>query len=333
MLDISDIRRKSIDLRGLADIRLVRLEDGPGRGQRLLQARTPQGLFLEVAVDRGFDILSLRYRGQNLGWNSAVQHPYPAFPHDLEHGLGFLRNFDGFLATCGLDHHGVGREGSAERFRYPLRETLVHPLHGRIASVPARLNGYGIRWTDRPAIWAEGTIRQAAVFGEVLELQRRIELPLEGDGFTIRDEVVNLGYRPTPHGILYHFNFGYPLLDEGTRLVGDFGDLADALHQAPPVPADDAVEIVHVWQPSGSDGRVRVGLVNPDLDGGLSVTLNYDSAALPKLGLWRCFQSGIYALGIEPLVGPGSSEAPDILEAGEARTYSIEVQVSRPPEA
>jgi len=47
-------------------------------------------------------------------------------------------------------------------------------------------------------LWAEGVIRQAAVFAEVLELRRKIEVRASERGFMVRDEVVNVGFDPPP---------------------------------------------------------------------------------------------------------------------------------------
>lgn len=48
-----ELQEKTPDFRGVADIRLVTMEDGPGRGQRLLIARNASGVSFEIAVDRG----------------------------------------------------------------------------------------------------------------------------------------------------------------------------------------------------------------------------------------------------------------------------------------
>lgn len=58
-----ELLKKTPDLRAIADIRLATLEDGPARGQRLLIARNATGIAFEVALDRGFDISSLSFRG------------------------------------------------------------------------------------------------------------------------------------------------------------------------------------------------------------------------------------------------------------------------------
>jgi hypothetical protein len=48
--------------------RLVRLADGGGNGSRLLQVWTAGGLCFDVAVDRGFDIYRVIYRGRTIDW-------------------------------------------------------------------------------------------------------------------------------------------------------------------------------------------------------------------------------------------------------------------------
>ena len=65
--------------------------------------------------------------------------------------------------------------------------------------------------------WAEGEIRQAAIFAEHLRLTRRIEADLGGREFRLTDTVRNAGFDLTPHMFLYHINVGWPLLEEGTR--------------------------------------------------------------------------------------------------------------------
>lgn len=70
-----ELQRRTADLRSVADIRLTSLEDGPGRGQRLLIARNAHGVAFEVAVDKGFDIAGLSFRGTNIGWHSPCRWP------------------------------------------------------------------------------------------------------------------------------------------------------------------------------------------------------------------------------------------------------------------
>ena len=69
-----------------------------------------------------------------------------------------------------------------------------------------------------------------AVFGENLVLTRRIEAQLGGRAIAILDRVENRGFRPTPHMLLYHFNFGWPLLDQGSRFLAPVRTIVHAGH-------------------------------------------------------------------------------------------------------
>ena len=135
--------------------------------------------------------------------------------------LSWLRSFSGLVVTAGLDHTLFTAEVDAAQYRYPFRKSVWNGLHGRIANIPARLLGYGEEWRspDTCTLWAEGEVRQAAVFGEHLRLRRRIEADLGGNAIRLTDTVTNHGSDPTPHMLLYHINLGWPLVDAGTRLV------------------------------------------------------------------------------------------------------------------
>ncbi len=301
--DFSDLElaAKSPDLRALAELRLVRLEDGPGRGQRLLIGRNAAGIGFEVAVDRGFDLSALSVNGLQLGWHSQNQMRFPPQLASSENGYGFLRNFDGFLVSCGLDYYGAPRRAAGDTTVSPHRPERDFPQHGELSTLQAHLAGYGVD-ADAGILWCEGVVRQSGVFGDVLERHRRIELPLGGRTVSISDRVTNCGFNPAPHALLYHFNFGYPLLDATTELTGAFGDFAARFAALPPAPRPETREIVdHLTLPPDAKGDLVVGLRNPALgSGGVGVELAYRQAELPDLLVWRSYQSGVFALGIEP---------------------------------
>jgi hypothetical protein len=318
------------DLRSLADIRLVVQEDGPGRGQRLLIARNAAGLAFEVALDRGFDITELMFRGTNLGWHSPNQRPFPTFHPDAEGGWAFLRNMDGFLVTCGLDHFGGPATIDSSHYINPHRSETSLPQHGRISTARAKLEGYAVD-AQRDLVWCEGTVRQAILFGGVLELRRRITVPIFGDTITLVDTVSNLGFRPTPHALLYHFNIGYPLLDEKLSLVGFPADFRAEFAKTSVVPRDDAVETVdRVAITPDENGTVRAGVVNRQILGEPELEFSYLQSELPELIVWRCYQSGIFALGIEPATKASSEDgrpvAMQLLAAREQRRYEIRIR-------
>lgn len=328
----AELRQRTVDGRGLADIRLLQVEDGPGRGQRLLVVRNAAGIGFEIAVDRGFDISSATWRGINLGWNSANGMPWPPNSVDAEEGVGFYRNFDGFLVTCGLDHIGGARRDNADRYIHKHRKQVFNPLHGRISSQRATISGYGIDWnTDAPTIWAEGVVRQSSVFGENIVLRRRIAVEVFGQTIHIDDVVENRGFRPTPHAILYHLNFGYPFLDQATEISGDLScDISLAFNGEDKRPRDNFVDYYQEAPIASNLSTASVELCNTTLLGGTHARLSFPRKALPSFGIWRAFQSGVYAVALEParrFDPDGTSDDSITLGAGETAEYEIEIEI------
>lgn len=316
-MEINEITRRSAHGRALADLKLVTVADGPGTGGRLLQLRTPAGLAADIALDRGGDLLRLSWKGREVGWHSAAMAPHPSPNTDAEHGLGFLRGFDGFIVTCGLDHHGLPAETSADDACYPPRDVHVHPLHGRISTARADLVTKEIDW-QAGEIVIRLVIRQTSVFGENLELQRDYRFALEQGDIILTDRVTNRGFRPARHGILYHVNVGFPVLCETARLTGEHWELAKLMEMGA-LPKDDHVENVDV-APSPPDGQIGLR------GGGVDLSLRYDPSCLPVTALWRAFQSGTYALGLEPQTDL-SDKSTALLAAGEERGYRLHISV------
>lgn len=312
------------DLRGLADIRLVTVEDGPGRGQRLLVGRNAGGITFEIAVDRGFDVSGLSFKGTNIGWHSPVQMAYPARDPSSENGWGFLRNIDGFMVTCGLDHYSRPHETNVEHFNHPHLKTRDMPLHGRIATEKARLCSYGVN-PDTCEVFGEGVVRQVSLFGEILELRRRVIVPLFESELRIEDRVTNRGFRPSHHAINYHLNFGYPFLDQHLTVQGLPEPVGSIVNEMCPMPHDGYGEKVDVVDSRLTPHAPLVSLRSQQ--SGNLVELSYSQSSLPKLAIWRAYQSGVFALGVEPRTDLRPADA-QLLQAGETKSYSLAITCS-----
>ena len=93
------------DLRQLASVRRIVLDDGPERGVRALAFSTGGGLDFWVLADRSLDIGPLWFRGAQLAWQAPSGFASPALLNRLEDGgRGMERWFSGLLMTCGLEH-------------------------------------------------------------------------------------------------------------------------------------------------------------------------------------------------------------------------------------
>ena len=336
----TEIERHTGGLGQFAGVRLMTLGDGVERGVRMLEFRSGSGLRFTVLLDRAMDIADCEHQGRALGWHSPSGFRNPGL-HDAEgeNGFGWLRGFSGLMVTCGLDHILFLDDMPAEDYVYKPRQVISQPLHGRVGAIPARLTGYGEWWDgDDCILWAEGVIRQGTVFGEHLELHRRIECDLGGNAIRLTDRVVNRGFYRTPHMFLYHINVGHPVLAEGARYVAPIRDVIWAAHEAEyrkqrvgyrnmPAPQDNFHE--QVWQhemAADADGEVPVALINEAQGLGLMMTTRKDQ--FPCQYEWQNLQAGQYALGLEPstnhVTGPaGARERGEMirLNHGEERRY------------
>lgn len=296
-----------------AGVRLMTLGDGVERGIRMLEFRSGTGLRFTVLIDRAFDIAECDYRGMAIGWNSPSGFKHPGLlEYEGEGGLAWMRAFSGLMITCGLDHILFMYDEPAGHFVYGPRKTVSHSLHGRVATIPATLNGYGERWDgDELYLWAEGSVMQGTVFGEHLEMIRRIEIKAGTNDIRISDRVINRGFYRTPHMFCYHINVGHPVLAEGSRYVAPVKDVVWAAHagadyrkqgvgyRSMPKPRLNFHE--QVWQhemATEANGEVPVMLVNDALGIGFEVITHKDQ--FPCMYEWQNLQSGQYALGIEP---------------------------------
>ncbi len=295
-----------------AGVRLMTLEDGVERGIRMLEFRTGTGLRFTVLVDRAMDIGDCEYRGMGIGWQSPAGFRHPGLhEYEGEGGLGWLRSFSGLMVTCGLDHILFMYDAPADNYVYAPREKVSHSIHGRVGTIPAKLTGYGEAWDgDRCTLWAEGVVAQGTVFGEHLEMHRRIEVEVGANDIRLTDRVVNRGFYRTPHMFCYHINVGHPVLEEGARYLAPIADVVWAAHaetydaqgvgyRAMPGPQTDFHE--QVWQhelAADDQGEVPTALVNDRLGLGMMVVTRKDQ--FPCQYEWQNLQSGQYALGIEP---------------------------------
>ncbi len=286
------------DIRQLADIRLCELNDGPGRGVRLAEFKTGSGFSFTVLLDRGLDIHEANYRGMALAWQSADGITAPSLFEP--EGVGWLRTFHGgWLNTCGLTNAGApGRDELGE-----------YGLHGRISNLPAQLLGCGGRWRgDDYELWLTASVRETSVFGFNLQLTRRLTANLGDSVLQIADTIENLGDRPAPFMLLYHCNFGFPLLAEGSRVVINQKSVRprDAAAQAgldrhlvmEAPQAGYAEQVFFHAAQAAQDGMVTAALINEGLQ--LAGYVSYRQRELPELIQWKQMGAGTYALGLEP---------------------------------
>ena len=331
-----EIMRRVGSLSQVGGVRVSALEDGATRGVRVAEVETGSGLSFVVLLDRGMDIGACKYRGAALAWESTVGPVHPSYAE--RPGLGWLRTFHGgLIAGCGLTTAGAPSVDEGQELG----------LHGRLSLLPASEVWASGAWRgDTYEMWVRGKMRETGVFAENLTLTRRIWANLGESRLCVRDLVANEGFEPAPHMILYHVNFGFPLLDEGTELIAPSrrvtprdavaapGLDGHARYEAPIVGYQEQV-FYHDMAPS-DDGYVTVLLANRGFDGGrgLGISLRYRQAELPRFTQWKMVGAGTYVTGLEPgnclVEGRDKDRARGILqflEPGEQREYLLEIGV------
>ena len=333
-----ELLRKIGNISQVGGTRSVELQEGSERGVRAIDFDTGTGFRFTVLPDRGMDVFSASYCGCSLCWHSPTGAVAPAFYEP--HGIGWLRNFyGGLVVTCGLTQVGQPCEDDNEDLG----------IHGRVSNIPARNVSHGTRWEgDDCILFAEGSVIEARLFGPQLKLTRRIKAKLGEDRFFIDDVVQNIGYEPSPHMILYHCNIGYPVLDDGSRLIVPSEsatpineDTAHDLEYANftgPSPNYSERVYDHKLKPD-ADGMVRAALINEAFDEGrgIGVYLRYKYDQLPRFTQWKMLGEGAYVVGMEPgncsvkgRVAAREAGELAVLQPGEKRRYELEIGVEFP---
>lgn len=282
----------------VAGIRLLELADGKPRGLRVAEVYTGSGFRFQVFIDRAMDIGYAEHSGRPLAWT----HPALGRPEHYEpQGYGWARTWGGGLVTtCGLTFFGHPEVDAGESLG----------LHGRIAHLPAEKVRVLEEWRgDDFILEIEGQVRQAMLGGENLVLTRKISTRLGADSFTIEDTVLNDGLRPSPHMLLYHCNFGFPVVSPHSEILtndesvrprdarAEKGFEMRNRFQAPAGPDYDEQVFFHKPRVD-SEGYSRAAIVNHQL--GFGGYARYRAAELPYFAHWKQLASGEYVCALEP---------------------------------
>lgn len=321
---VEALRTLTGDLRQLASVRRITLEDGAERGQRALAFSTGGGLDFWVLADRTMDIGPLWFRGTPVAW----QHPNGFVAPDLysaadDGGRAFERILSGFLVTCGLDHI---RQPAGGR-----------PLHGNLPLTPARLLAHGEDWDAAvPVLYAEGEATSASLDGPAFRLHRRITAPIGGRTLRIADRVENIGMGPQALDVLHHINFGFPAVGPGTRVslngeeVLQVGDgVADGA--SGPVPPQCLA--------AGAGAKTVAAIVRPPSPpwNGFAATVTSDADAQPFVQVWADRRPRRNIVAIEPATSDrradGTSAPGPVLAPGERWRASLDIVFAEPDAA
>ncbi len=285
-----------------AGFEFQRLGEGLSSGVDQVTLRLGQTSVVVVPT-RGMGIARAERDGVRFGWDSPVAGPvHPSLvPVFDPGGLGWLEGFDELLVRCGLTSNGAPE--------FDVSGRLIWPLHGRIANVPAQ--DVRVALSEHEG-WIEvsGTVCESRFHFTRLVMNSTIRLEDQGRSIRVVDRVTNESDRPAAIQMLYHVNFGPPLLGQGARVVGAFRTVvARDKHAASGIdnwfvfsgPDPTYREEVY-FADIASDNRnkVTVALINDGED--VAASLVYDRGLLPCFALWKntVGMADGYVAGLEP---------------------------------
>jgi len=315
------------------------LDNGPGRGVRVAWVNTGTGLRYKLVLDRGMDILDAFFNENSLAW---ISHAGLTAPQPFSNqGIDWLRTFGGgLLTTCGLSNAGPpNTDQSGSR-----------GLHGNYSNLPAELISI-----KQPDIFSGdlsfeivAKVRETTTFGPSLEMLRSISGELGSADIRIKDIVTNRGNSPAPHMILYHINCGWPLIDEGTRIVWqgqkkpkatdanntefnrdyEFTRCAGSMDEH----AGFGEDVAFIDPKADPGNLVTCGYANDKLE--LALKISFSKTQMPWLINWQHWGKNEYVTALEPATHPpiGQASAREngsliLLEPGESRTYDLNLEV------
>jgi hypothetical protein len=323
-------------------VRRQRLHGGKQDGVDLIAVDNGR-MTITLVPTRGMGILHVVSGDLRLGWDSPVREVvHPKYVNlEARGGLGWLEGFNEWMARCGLEW--AGHPGQ-DRFINNVGEQaeMNLTLHGKVANIPASEVEVIVEREPRPRLRVRGRVDERAFYGPKLELWTEVSTEPGASTFRIEDALTNRGAFDQEFQVLYHANYGLPLLGAGSRFSGavrrvtpfnahaakDVGTYAE--YAAPLRGFIEQVYNVHPY--ADPDGHSMVMLRNAA--GNRAVSMGFAVAELPYLTLWKnltALEEG-YVTGLEPGTGfpytrRVEREAGRVpkLKPGEMRRFAIDV--------
>lgn len=275
---------------------------GKQEGSKVITLTSKNGLTIMLSPTRGMDLLRVTGHGVRLGWDSPVNEVVnPAYINlESRNGLGWLDGFNEMMVRCGFEWtgHPVTKDG------------VIYTLHGKAGNTPASKVEITVDEKAPYEIRIRGLLKEHTFKKANLETWTELRYVPGSDSFTVHDVLTNQADYPHDYQIIYHSNFGTPILEENARFiaplesVSPFNDYAKkgldhwATYGAP---TKDFDEMVFNLKPKAdSRGKTVAAVINSKGDKGASI--EFDTHQLPLLTMWKntdTLKQG-YVTGIEP---------------------------------
>jgi hypothetical protein len=314
------------------------LEGGQQEGVEIIEVDSGAMQFTVVPT-RGLSIWNGQAGNITLGWDSPVKKIiHPRFI-DLSrrNGLGWLDGFGGWIVRCGLASVGPPC----------LDGDKALTLHGRIDYLPASYVEVRYEASPIPRIFVRGTIEEGH-----LRLTSEISIAIGSSAILLDDLVGNIGDATQEMQMLYHINFGPPLLGEGACMVAPIQQIVPRDQRAAEEAGKDWLtfhgpqgptytEQVYLMElQSDPCGNTAAMLRAPDRASAALLTFNVRE--LPHFILWKneVPTDAGYVTGLEPATSypfPRPFEREDgrvpTVQPGESRRMCLRIDILSSPES
>lgn len=302
-------------------------------------------LRFQVVLTRGMSIQEVRMGDLHLGWDSPVKGLVHPKHINLESraGLGWLEGFNEWMVRCGLEFFGgPGTDEFINNTGQKAKMDLT--LHGKIGNTLASVAEVIIERQPPYRIRVRGRVDETCVHGPKLELWAEVSTTPGSHTFQISDRITNRSAIEQEFGVLYHANYGTPLMEKGAAFVAPVRQVTPINeHSAADVstydfyrgPTPGFVEQVYclrLWADKGD--RTTVMLRNAA--GDKAVSMSFAVTQLPFFTLWKnpvAYEDG-YVTGLEPGTGFPRNRATERkfgrvpkLGPGQARDFTIDFRL------
>ena len=298
------------------------LKGGKQEGSELLTVKS-EGLTISLSPTRGLGIVKVEGDGIRLGWDSPVKEVVNPKYMNLESrgGLGWLDGFNEMMVRCGFEWtgHAVQADG------------MMYTLHGRAQNTPVSKLYVEVEDQAPYTITIKGLIKENTFKKSNFETWVAIQHVPGSKEFTVHDILTNLSDYDRDYQIIYHSNFGTPILEQGAKFVAPVKEISPFNEYAATGlknwqtylgPTKDFDEMVYnIFPYSDANNQTQVMLTSNASDKGVGIAFN--TQQLPVLTLWKntdTLKQG-YVTGIEP----GTSFAyPVTIEREQKRVRKLE---------
>ncbi len=257
-----------------------------------------------VVPTRGFEVWRANAGTLRLGWDAPV--------HDIIHpsyirltdngGQGWVAGFGGLMVRGGLASFGSPVQDGDQQLT----------LHGHVDYIPA---SYVSVHYEAGRLILRGVVDDFQSFNQQLRLVSEISTPIGKPEIRFDDEVTNLSDAAQEIELLYHTNFGTPLLGAGAEFLAPVktvapmtpasatGGLDGWNRYSGPHAAGYAAKVFNMQLYGDANDETQAMLKSPD--GSQGVLMRFDTKGLPYMSLWKneVTAKGGYVTGLEPGTG------------------------------